>query len=293
MATKNELNKGHFLRKTPDLLLPAEIRDGLKTAIFGRERIDHFPVIDSTNVHARMIADRGAPEGTVIVAEAQLKGKGRRGRAWFSPAGEGIYVSVILRPRIPPSEAPQLVLMAAVAAAEALLTHADIPVSVKWPNDILVGGKKIAGILTEMRLAGDRIDHIVIGMGVNVNTPAESLPPEIVAIATSLCAVTGRTFPRAGMLRTYLEKLEGWYALFRERRFEPIRERWLEIARIIGKQVKIAGVDRTYEGEVVDIDPTGFLILKSPDGNVERILAGDVSMIDAPPPPAGVSGNSS
>ena len=266
MSTTDELINGHHLRKAPDLLLPAEIRDGLKTSIFGRERIDHFPVIDSTNVHARMIADRGAPEGTVVVAEAQLKGKGRRGRSWFSPAGEGIYVSVILRPRVPPSEAPQLVLMAAVAAAEALLAQAALPISVKWPNDILVGGKKIAGILTEMRLAGDRIDHIVIGMGVNVNTPAESLPPEIAAIATSLCAVTGRTFSRAGLLRAYLEKLEGWYTLFRERRFEPIRERWLEIARIIGKQVKIAGVDRTYEGEVVDIDPTGFLILKSPTG---------------------------
>jgi BirA family biotin operon repressor/biotin-[acetyl-CoA-carboxylase] ligase len=286
MSTKDELLNGHHLRKAPDLLLPAEIRDGLKTSIFGRERIDHFAVIDSTNVHARMIADRGAPEGTVVVAEAQVKGKGRRGRSWFSPAGEGIYVSVILRPRVAPSEAPRLVLMAAVAAAEALLAQAALPVSVKWPNDILVGGKKIAGILSEMRLAGDRIDHVVIGMGVNVNTPAESLPPEIAAIATSLCAVTGRTFSRAGLLRAYLEKLEGWYALFRERRFEPIRERWLEIARIIGKQVKIAGIDRTYEGEVIDIDPTGFLILKSPDGGVQRILAGDVSMIEAPPPPA-------
>jgi BirA family transcriptional regulator, biotin operon repressor / biotin---[acetyl-CoA-carboxylase] ligase len=287
MSTKDELIKGDLLRKTPDLLLPAEIRDGLKTSTFGREWIDYFPVIDSTNVRARMIADRGAPEGTVVVAEAQLKGKGRRGRSWFSPAGEGVTVSVILRPRVPPSEAPQLVLMAAVAAAEALLAQAALPVSIKWPNDILVGGKKIAGILTEMRLAGDRIDHVVIGMGVNVNTPAESLPSEIAAIATSLCAVTGRTFSRAGLLRTYLEKLEGWYAIFRERRFEAIRDRWLEIARIVGKQVKIAGVDRTYEGEVVDIDPTGFLILKSPDGGVQRILAGDVSMIETVPPPTG------
>jgi len=275
---------------TPDLLLPAEIRDGLKTFTVGQERIDYCAVIDSTNVRARMIADEGAPEGTIVVAEAQLKGKGRRGRSWFSPAGQGIYVSVILRPQVPPAEATQLVLMAAVAAAEALLSHADLPVSVKWPNDILVGGKKIAGILTEMRLDGDRIDHVVIGMGVNVNTPAESLPPEIRAIATSLSAETGRTFSRAGLLRTYLEKLEGWYTLFRERRFEPIRGRWLEIARIIGKSVKIAGVDRIYEGEVVDIDPNGFLILKSPGGALQRILAGDVSLVEAPPLPAGSEG---
>jgi BirA family biotin operon repressor/biotin-[acetyl-CoA-carboxylase] ligase len=272
---------------TKDLLLPAEIRNGLKTSAFGQERIDYFPVIDSTNVHARMIAHEGAPEGTIVVADTQLRGKGRKGRTWFSPAGQGIYVSVILRPRVPPSEAPPLVLMAAVAAAETLLAHAAVPVTVKWPNDILVGGKKIAGILTEMRLDGDRIDHVVIGMGVNVNTPVESLPPEIAATATSLCAITGRTFSRVALLRTYLEKLEGWYALFRERSFEPIRERWLDLARIIGKQVKIAGVGRDYEGEVVDIDPNGFLILKSPDGAIQRILAGDVSLIEALPHPAG------
>ncbi len=281
MPTKDQLT-GDV--KASDLL-PSAIRDGLKTSVFGREWIDYHAVIDSTNIRARMIADEGAPEGTIVVAEAQLKGKGRRGRSWFSPAGQGIYVSVILRPRVPPAEATLLVLMAAVAAAEALLSHADLPVSVKWPNDILVGGKKIAGILTEMRLDGDRIDHVVIGMGVNVNTPAESLPPEIAAIATSLSAETGRTFSRAGLLRTYLEKLEGWYTLFRERRFEPIRGRWLEIARIIGKSVKIAGVDRIYEGEVVDIDPNGFLILKSPDGALQRILAGDVSLVEAPPLP--------
>jgi BirA family biotin operon repressor/biotin-[acetyl-CoA-carboxylase] ligase len=278
---------------TKDLLLPAEIRDGLKTIAFGRERIDYFSVIDSTNVHARVIADRGAPEGTIVLAEAQLRGKGRMGRPWFSPAGQGIYVSVILRPRVLPPEATQLVLLAAVAAAEALLAHAAMPLTVKWPNDILVGGKKIAGILTEMRLDGNRIDHVVVGLGVNVNTPAESMPLEIAGIATSLCAATGRMFSRAELLRTYLEKLEGYYGLFQEGHFEPIRERWLDLARIIGKQVKIAGVGRTYEGKVVDIDPNGFLILQTPDGAVQRILAGDVSLIETPPLPAGptVSGN--
>jgi BirA family transcriptional regulator, biotin operon repressor / biotin---[acetyl-CoA-carboxylase] ligase len=280
MPTKDE-------SPAPDLLLPEEIRCGLKTAVFGRERIDYFSVIDSTNVHARVIADGGAPEGTLVVAEAQLGGKGRRGRSWHSPAGEGIYVSVILRPRVRPSEAPQLVLMTAVAAAETLLAHAAMPFTIKWPNDILVCGKKIAGILTEMRLDRDRIDYVVIGLGLNVNTRTESMPPEIEGIATSLCAVTGRMFSRAELLRTYLEKLEGYYGLFRERHFEPIRERWLDLARIIGKQVKIAGVGHTYEGEVVDIDRNGFLILKSLDGAVERILAGDVSLIENLPHPAG------
>jgi BirA family transcriptional regulator, biotin operon repressor / biotin---[acetyl-CoA-carboxylase] ligase len=271
--------KGAAALSDLDLLLPAEIRDGLKTAVFGQGRIDYFPEIDSTNVHARTIADDGAPEGTLVVAEAQLRGKGRRGTTWHSPAGQGIYATVVLRPRVPPSAAPQLVLMTAVAAAEALLTHADVPLTVKWPNDILAGGKKIAGILADMRLDRDRIDYIIIGLGLNVNTPAEGLPPEIEGIATSLCAVTGRIFSRAELLRTYLEKLERYYGLFQQGRFEPIRTRWLDLARIIGKRVTIAGVGQTYDGEVVDVDRDGFLILKSPDGSIQRILAGDVSLV--------------
>ena len=276
---ESSTKKGYRLRKRSELLLPAEIRDGLRTALFGQERIDYFPRIDSTNIRARMIAAEGAPEGSVVVAEEQLQGKGRRGRVWFSPAGEGIYCSVILRPRIPPYDAPQLVLASAVAAAETLLGHTALPVAIKWPNDILVSGRKIAGILTEMSVDMDRIDYVIIGLGLNVNTPAENLPPEIAGIATSLRAETGQTISRAALLRTYLEKLEGLYALFQERNFEPIRERWLDLAKIIGRQVKIAGVETTYEGEVVDIDPNGFLILKSADGTTQRILAGDVSLI--------------
>ncbi|MHB8770592.1 MAG: biotin--[acetyl-CoA-carboxylase] ligase [Syntrophales bacterium] len=276
-------------------LTPAEIRQGLKTSLLGRGRIDYFPAIDSTNLHARRIADEGAPEGSIVVADAQHAGKGRRGRTWFSPPGRGIYLSIVLRPRIPPAEAPRLVLTAAVAAAEALLAQAALPLSVKWPNDILIGGKKAAGILMEMRLAGERISHVVIGLGVNVNTPAEEMPPEIRPIATSLCVATGRTFSRVALLRSLLEQLEQWYGLLQMGHFERIRKRWLELARIVGRRVTIAGVDCTYAGEVVDIDPTGFLILKSPDGTAQRILAGDVSMIDTPYPPPGpkAPGNSS
>jgi BirA family biotin operon repressor/biotin-[acetyl-CoA-carboxylase] ligase len=276
---ESSTKRGYLLRRPSERLLPAEIKDGLKTATFGRGRIDYFAQTDSTNVRARAVAAEGAPEGTIVVAEEQLQGKGRRGRAWYSPAGEGIYISVILRPRVQPYEAPQLVLMTAVAAAETLLAHAAVAATIKWPNDILVGGKKIAGILTEMSLDMDRIDYVIIGLGLNVNTPAEGLPPEIAGIATSLRAETGRIFPRAELLRSYLENLERYYALFQARNFEPIRQRWLELSRIIGKQVKIAGIEQTYEGEVVEIDPNGFLILKSPDGTIQRILAGDVSLI--------------
>ncbi len=272
-------------------LLPAEIRRGLKTSLLGQGRIDYFPKIDSTNIHARRIADAGAPEGTIVVAEAQSAGKGRRGRAWFSPAGKGLYLSVVLRPRIPPAEAPRLVLTAAVAAAEALLAQTTVPLSVKWPNDILIAGKKVAGILTEMRLDGERISHVVIGLGANVNTAAEEMPSEIRPIATSLFAATGRTVSRPALLHSLLERLEHWYGLLQEGHFERIRARWLDLAAIVGRRVTIAGVERTYEGEVVDIDQTGFLILRSPDGTLRRILAGDVSMIDTPSYPRGPEGS--
>lgn len=275
--------KGYALRKASDLLLPAEIRDGLQTTRFGRQGIAYFPQTDSTNLRARQLAAEGAPEGTLVVAETQLQGRGRRGRGWHSPAGEGIYASLILRPRIQPQEATQLVLLAAVAVAEALLASAELPFTIKWPNDILVGGKKIAGILLEMSLETERVDHVVIGLGLNVNPPAGGLPPELAGIATSLGAAAGRTFSRAELLRRCLEKLEGLYDRFLAGEREPIRRRWHELAGIVGERVRIAGIDRIYAGRVVEIDADGFLILESAAGARERILAGDLSLADGGP----------
>jgi len=268
--------RGYALRNLPDRLLPAEIREGLETVCFGREKIEYYAETDSTNLRARALAHEGAPEGTIVVAETQTQGRGRRGRTWFSPPGCGIYVSVILRPRVQPHEAPQLTLLTAVAMAETLLERADLPFAIKWPNDILVGGKKISGILTEMALEMDRVDYVVVGLGLNVNTPAEAMAEEIREIATSLRMLTGKIFSRVEILRAFLAKLEHYYALFQDRQFERIRNRWKELSGIIGKQVKIEGLDRAYEGEVVDLDRDGFLILRTSDGAFERIVAGDV-----------------
>ena len=276
---ESSTKRGYTLQALPDRLLPAEIKDGLTTRLFGRERIDHYMETDSTNVRARALAQHGAPEGTVVVAEAQTQGRGRRGRTWFSPPGCGIYVSVILRPRVQPHEAPQLTLLAAVAMAETLLETADLPFTIKWPNDILVNGKKISGILTEMSLEMDRVDYVVLGLGLNVNTPGEAMAEEVREIATSLRILTGRTFSRAKILQIFLDKLEQYYTLFQDRQFVRIRDRWKELSGIIGKYVKIENLDRPYEGEVVDIDQDGFLVLKSPDGTLQRIVAGDVMYV--------------
>ncbi len=156
--------------------MPNEILDSLDTRIFGKRNIDYFMEIDTTNTRAKDLAAEGAPEGTLVIAEKQTKGRGRKGRSWFSPLGHGIYTSFILRPAMPPSGAPRITLMTAVAIAEALLSLMQLEVRIKWPNDILVNGKKLAGILTEISTEMDAINYIVVGIGLNVNTPFKDLP---------------------------------------------------------------------------------------------------------------------
>lgn len=167
-----------------DRLLPGEIVEGLDTEVLGRKEILHFEETDSTNARARELADQGAPEGTLVVAERQTQGRGRKGRIWFSPPGAGIYASLILRPSIPPHEATRITFVTAVAAAEALLHLTDLNVRIKWPNDILVNGKKVAGILTEISTERGAVDYAVVGLGMNVNTPG--FPDDISERATSI-----------------------------------------------------------------------------------------------------------
>ncbi len=272
--------KGYLLRQASDLLLVNEIQEGLNTSVFGKRDIAYFKETDSTNLRAKFLASDGAPEGTVVVAESQTRGRGRRGRSWFSPSGEGIYTSIILRPSISPNEAPKLTLMASVAVAEALLSMTSLDINIKWPNDILVKGRKIAGILTEISMEMDRIDYIVIGVGINVNTPRKSLPPDIRDIATSVFMETGKPFPRIALLRAYLEWLEIYYETFKTKGFEPVMNRWKSLADIIGHRVSVDMIDRVRVGEVLDVDKDGFLILKEQGGALERIISGDVTLLE-------------
>jgi BirA family transcriptional regulator, biotin operon repressor / biotin---[acetyl-CoA-carboxylase] ligase len=272
--------KGYILRESTDSLLENEVLEGLNTNLFGKNGIFHFHETDSTNIRAEQYANEGTPEGAVVIAECQTSGRGRRGRTWFSPVGEGIYVSVILRPKISPNEAPKLTLMASVAAAETVLSLVPIDVAIKWPNDILIRGRKAAGILTEMSSEMDRIHYVIIGIGVNVNTPAESFPPEIRDKATSLLIETGRSFPRAPVLRKYLELLEEQYETFKTHGFDPVMKRWKELTDIIGKRISVDVIDTIFTGYVQDISEDGFLILKDEEkGTLRRIISGDVSFI--------------
>ena len=274
---KSSPKKGYLLRKASDLLLPNEIRDGLDTIVFGKRDIVYFTETDSTNTRAKDLAVRGAPEGTLVICEKQTKGRGRKGRSWFSPSQGGIYTSLILKPSISPSEAPKITLLTAVVVAETLRSLTGLSAIIKWPNDILINGKKIAGILTEMSTEMDSIDHIVVGLGLNVNTP--DFPDDIREKATSLFIETGKYFPRVRFIQEYLKWYEEYYEIFKRTGFEPVIKRWKELTNMIGQQITVEMVSKKYSGKVQDIDKDGVLILKDNNGKCHRIFSGDVTLI--------------
>ena len=204
--------RGYSLVSVPDLLLPEEIEPGLYTKIFGRQII-FYHELSSTQAAAKELARQGAEEGTVVISETQSQGKGRKGREWSSAPGQGIQISVILRPRLKPAQSIQIPLVAGVAVAQAIAKVTPLKPRIKWPNDLIVGRKKVGGILTEMSAEIDRIDYVVLGIGLNVNTPQALFPKEIGEIATSLAEELGGRVSRVRLLQSFLEEFEGLYGV--------------------------------------------------------------------------------
>ena len=270
--------KGYRLEQAADLLSAEEIESALNTRTMGRPSIEVFKETDSTNLQARLLASRGAPEGTLVVAEAQTQGRGRRGRTWFSPPSRSLYISVILRPSMAPAQAPRITLMTAVAVARTL-RKSGLDARIKWPNDILVGGKKIAGILTEVSMEMDRVDWVIVGLGLNVNTPADQMPPDIREIATSVRSVAGRTFSRTGLLCAFLENFEAVYEQLKSEGFGPIMAQWRSMSDIIGQRVYVDVMGTRHMGTVAAVDNDGVLILKDDEGRTRRIFSGDVTRV--------------
>ncbi|PKN65811.1 MAG: biotin--[acetyl-CoA-carboxylase] ligase, partial [Deltaproteobacteria bacterium HGW-Deltaproteobacteria-10] len=244
----SKTSKGYRLLEIPDLLLAREIRDRLLTSVLGQGEIYRYLSTDSTNNRAKEFAAAGAAEGVLVIAEEQAHGRGRLDRPWFSSAGENICASLIVRPCLPPGSASRMVILTAVAAAEALIAATGLTATVKWPNDILVGGRKIGGILLEMAVEMDVIDYMVIGLGINVNSPAERFPEEIRAKTTSVLMETGTAFSRITLLCKFLEFLEQGYNMFRESGFEPIINRWKALTDMVGRQVTIRTIGGCYKG---------------------------------------------
>ncbi len=273
-AIRSSSKKGYLFLGVPEMLLPAEIREGIGTEIFGRRDIAYFGELDSTNRKAKEMAAEGAPEGTLVVAEEQSRGRGRIGRSWYSPAREGIYMSLILRPKLPPNEAPKITLVTGVSVAEALLAVTPLQPAIKWPNDILVNGRKICGILTETSTEMDAIDFVVVGVGMNVNTP--EFPDELNEIGTSIYLETGKAFDRVTLLQEFLHQFEQLYFTFLKSGFESIGKRWGELSILMGKDVTVQMIDRSCSGRVLKLDRDGALIIRSENGELEKIYSGDI-----------------
>lgn len=269
-------SQGYRITSAPDSLRRDDIRTGLKTKIVGRE-IHLFAELASTNTLAMEMAAKGAPEGAVVLAEVQTGGKGRLGRKWISPKGN-LYLSVILRPRIPTHKAPLITLMGAVAAASAIRNVCQVQASIKWPNDILVEGRKVSGLLTEMSAEPDRVKHIVLGMGINVNMEMSRLPPDLRAITTTLAAETKTPVDRTALLQQVLRELDHWYGIFLRNDADVLKE-WETLNLTIGNRVGVSGAGETLEGYAQGIDSEGRLIVRLDDGASRTVAAGDVTLL--------------
>lgn len=271
-------HRGYRLLTIPDRLYSHVLSTTLKTSVFGQQ-LHYFATTGSTNAVARRLADDGATEGTVVIAEKQTQGRGRRGREWSSPFAQGIWVSLILRPKdLEPSAAHRLTLLAAVAANEAICETTGVRAGIKWPNDILVNKRKVCGILTEIKAELDMLHYLVVGCGINVNQQEEDFPSELRTTAVSLRQITGEKHNRLLLLQIFLQRVEELYRGLVDGNFEDIRCRWLKANITLGQQVEVSKPNCKYYGEALDIDNEGALLVKSKDGQVYRFIAGEVSL---------------
>ncbi|MBS4023868.1 MAG: biotin--[acetyl-CoA-carboxylase] ligase [Dethiobacter sp.] len=267
--------RGYKLVAVPDLLLPAEIQDGLVTAVLGK-RIYHFAEVDSTNRVARQLAQNGEPEGSVVLAEVQAGGRGRLGREWISPAG-GIWLSLLLRPNLAPFQAQLLTLAAAVAAVEATEEACGIRPGIKWPNDLLLGERKLAGILTEVSAEMERVNFLVLGIGVNANIRAVSFPGEVGKTAVSLLEELGSPVDRAAWVKKFIVYMEMYYLEALSAGFGRVLELWRRYSVTLEREVSVHTAGRTVTGTAVDIDDSGALLVRTAMGE-EKFLAGEVTL---------------
>ena len=254
-----------------------QLQDGLRTKRLGR-RILFSREIDSTNEWAKELAMNGAYEGTVVIVETQTAGRGRLGREWVSPTG-GLWFSLILRPKLRPSEAVKLTFVAGLAVVKALREMFDLKVETKWPNDVLVNGQKICGILTEMNTTDETVNFTVVGIGVNANFDVEKVfPQELKEGATSLESELGRKVQLEDLFRGLLERLENLYELSTKEGFKPILEEWKNYAGFLGHQVEVKSLTEELGGLALDVDHDGALVLRLEDGTRKHVFVGDISL---------------
>lgn len=269
-------NRGYHLEKSPDVLGEAEIKSLLNTSWAGCDVL-YFPETDSTNTRAKRLGDEGAVHGTLVAADRQTGGKGRRGRRWESPAGSSIYMSILLRPDIPPDQAPMLTLVMAQSTAEAIRIRTGEEALIKWPNDIVINGKKVCGILTEMSTEIDYINHVVIGVGINVNQ--ETFPEEIRERAISLKTELGGSIRRSELIAAVMESFEACYKTFlKTEDLSVLKARYNSLLVNKDEKVRVLEPRNEYEACALGINDAGELIVRMQDGQEKAVYAGEVSV---------------
>ncbi len=271
--------KGYRLSCPPDILSPAEVCPGLTSEVFGRKDYFYYQEIDSTNNRARALASMGYPEGTLVVAEMQTAGRGRRGRSWYSPISQGVYMSVILRPVLPLKEIFRISLLTAVTVAETLEEELSLPARIKWPSDILINNKKIAGILSEAVTDMDGIEYIVIGIGLNINNQLQDFPNDFRNTVTSASAEDQRPGSRVKVLQGLLARLESHYFGLLAGGFASILEKGKSMSAVIGKEIRLDTINGFLVGQAIDIDDDGFLLLRDQSGIIHTIFSGEITIL--------------
>ncbi|PIQ86519.1 MAG: biotin--[acetyl-CoA-carboxylase] ligase [Candidatus Omnitrophica bacterium CG11_big_fil_rev_8_21_14_0_20_43_6] len=263
---------GYRLESCPDRLFAFEVNRCLHTKFIGK-KIHYFDCLSSTMDLGMQLGMENAASGTAVLAESQIKGRGRLGRGWFSPKHKGIYFSLILRPKILPAACPILTLMSAVSICEAIKEVLGLDVQIKWPNDILIHNKKVAGILTEMNAEMDKVNFVVIGIGLNVNNDKKSL----LAQATSLKQEQGQEINRVALLQEILRKIENNYFILENNGAQEIIRKWRNFTLTLGTRVKVDYQGKHVEGQAIDIDSDGALLIRKDSGLTQKVSSGDVS----------------
>ena len=275
VKVKSQPGTGYFLEQIPDILTPDMLKHRLKGSLFGK-RIFHFFRTDSTNRVALELGHAGEPEGAVVLAEEQTAGRGRGGRAWHSERATGIYVTLLLRPKLAPVQAPLLTMMAGLSAHSAVQALTGLEVDLKWPNDLLVRGRKLGGILTEMHAEPGQIRFVIVGIGLNVNQ--EKFPGELANLATSLRAETGKPQSRMELLVRLLHEFETDYNRFLREGVATVVARFESVSSYArGKRVRVTNGTESYVGTTAGLGPEGLLQVERDGGQLMTVIAGDVA----------------
>ena len=271
-------HRGYQLVSSPDMLFADDMMSRLgKVQVIGR-KIMVLEQTTSTNDEIEKAAMNGHEEGLVVFAESQTHGRGRMGRRWSSPAGKGLWFSFLLRPRLAPGECTQLTAAAATALVRAIQDKTNISPEIKWPNDLMIQGKKVAGILTEMSAELDTVRHVIVGIGIDVNQTASEFPADIQSTATSLKLATGKNISRTDLAITILRELDQDYSRIVRGKFSAVADEWASHCSTLGRQVKIEVGQRRIIGRAEALDESGALLLRTEHGRVERVTGGDLTV---------------